>query len=189
MIIEHGVRFNIVGIEKGFWSVETCNNMIREHQDKFVPFSGRALGNHGAAEQPRNYPIESNRAKVKHYDEGLDHLVREYNKNSYNFILSEETTQYINRLTPSEDLNWHKDQLDEIETLYTKRAPYRISVLIYLNNKFKGGATEIYKYEPFKLDTGDALLFCCDMWHRSQPVTEGVKFSFNMWTRGGLPTR
>ena len=80
MIIEHGVRFNIVGIEKGFWSVETCNNMIREHQDKFVPFSGRALGNHGAAEQPRNDPIESNRAKVKHYDEGLDHLVREYNK-------------------------------------------------------------------------------------------------------------
>jgi len=142
------------------------------------------MQNHGAAEQPRNYPIESNRAKVKSVPDDIHQLVREYNRNSYNFALSDETTQYINRLTPSEDLNWHKDNLEEIETLYTKRAPYRISCVVYLNNKFEGGATEIYRYKPFNLNTGDALLFCCDMWHRSTPVTKGVKFSFNMWTRG-----
>ena len=184
MIIQHGTRFNIIGIEKGYWSVDQCNDMIKEHHDKFVPFSSTAMQNHGAAEQPRNYPIDSNRAKVKEVPEDIHKLVREYNDMSYRFALSNETTQYINRLTPSEDLSWHKDNLDEMETLYTKRAPYRISCIIYLNNKFKGGATEIYKYKPFNLNTGDALLFCCDMWHRSTPVTEGVKYSFNMWTRG-----
>ena len=186
MIIKHGVKFNVLGVEKGFWTVDQCNKMIREHQDKFVPMSFTKLGTHGAAEQPRNYPATSNRAVVqnKSVPSDIHELVKEYNRMSYNFVLQDETVQYINKLTPSEDLNWHKDNHEEIETLYTKRAPYRISCLIQLNNKFSGGATEIYRHQPFNLKTGDALLFCCDMWHRSTLVTEGIKYSFNMWTRG-----
>jgi len=186
MIIQHGKKFHVIGVEKNFWSVSQCNSLINAYQDKFIPYSFDKLGTHGAAEQPRNYPATSNRAVVhsKQVPSDIHELVKEYNRNSYNFVLQDETVQYINKLTPAEDLGWHKDNLEEIETLYTKRAPYRISVVIKLNNKFTGGATEIYKHDPFNLNTGDALLFCCDMWHRSTPVTAGTKYSFNMWTRG-----
>ena len=187
MILEHGLKFHVIGLEKAFWSVDQCNSLIEKYNDKFVPMSFKSLNNFGAADQPENYDCTSNRANVNSMDipmNELNQLIHEYNDMSYNFALGDNTVQYINKLTPKHDLGWHKDNLEIIETLYTKRPPYRVSVVIVLNNKFEGGATEIFRHTPYKLNTGDALLFCCDMWHRIQKVTEGVKFSFNLWKQG-----
>ena len=81
-------------------------------------------------------------------------------------------------------MGWHKDNHEDLENYYRHKAPYRISVVINLNNKYDQGETEIFRHEPYKLNTGDAVVFSSHMWHRSKKVTNGTKFSFSWWVTG-----
>ena len=51
----------------------------------------------------------------------------------------------------------------------------QLTLLIYLNEQFEGGATD---FRAFKVTprTGDALLFVHDTWHEGQEVTRGTKY-------------
>ena len=82
-----------------------------------------------------------------------------------------------------EQYKWHCDQPVELANTGGCSATTRlISVVLYLNDDFKGGETEMLgrKYRPQK---GKALIFPSN-WnypHRACPVTEGTKYALVTW--------
>lgn len=51
----------------------------------------------------------------------------------------------------------------------------RLTLLVYLNDGFEGGATDFRDFAVTPR-TGDALLFVHDTWHEGQAVTRGHKY-------------
>lgn len=51
----------------------------------------------------------------------------------------------------------------------------QLTLLIYLNEQFEGGATDFRTFSVTP-HTGDALLFVHDTWHEGQEVTRGTKY-------------
>lgn len=82
-----------------------------------------------------------------------------------------------------EQYKWHTDQT--VEAIATGDGDARtrcVSVVVYLNDDFKGGETEMLgrKYRPRK---GKALIFPSN-WnypHRACPVEEGTKYALVTW--------
>lgn len=82
-----------------------------------------------------------------------------------------------------QEYKWHTDQTEEHDCDTSSR---RISVVVYLNDDFKGGETEMIdrKYKPQK---GKALVFPSN-WtypHRACPVEEGTKYALVAWFHSG----
>jgi len=184
MIIDRE-NFSIVGIQRGFWTMNKCNSVIKNNTDNMVLFDSQERKTYGDSITPNPYPMKVWRQTILEFpDADLWKLAEEYNKRSYQFKLGNDTLQYINKLNKFVDLGWHKDNYEDLENYYAHRAPYRISIVVNLNNKYERGETEIFRHIPFKLNTGDAVVFSSHMWHRSRKVTEGTKFSFAWWVRG-----
>lgn len=78
---------------------------------------------------------------------------------------------------------WHVDQPYDVEQSGNTDAQNRlISVVLYLNDDFEGGHTEMFgrKFEPKK---GKVLIFPSN-WnypHRACPVTKGTKYAVVTW--------
>jgi len=178
-------NFSIIGFQPKFWSVKKCDSLIRSCTEMSV-FDSEKLKTYGEAVSPNPYPYNSLRQTTSIPDADLWTLAQEYNEKSYQFKLGNDTIQYVNKITYRENLNWHKDNYEDLETYYRHKAPYRVSVVVILNNKFERGETEIFRHKPFKLNTGDAVVFCSHMWHRSRKVINGTKWSFSWWA-GGVP--
>ena len=177
-------NFSIVGIKPKFWSVQKCNDIIRNNTDLMSMFDSEKYKTYGDGVSPNPYPMTVWRQNTFIPDADLWKLAEEYNDKSYQFKLGNDTIQYINKITYRENLGWHKDNHEDLENYYRHKAPYRISIVINLNNKYDLGETEIFRHEPFKLNTGDAVVFSSHMWHRSKKVTNGTKFSFSWWITG-----
>jgi predicted 2-oxoglutarate/Fe(II)-dependent dioxygenase YbiX len=82
-----------------------------------------------------------------------------------------------------ERYDWHCDAPEELDATGQCDATSRlISVVVYLNDDFEGGHTEMLgrKYRPQK---GKALIFPSN-WnypHRACPVTKGTKYALVTW--------
>lgn len=78
-----------------------------------------------------------------------------------------------------QEYKWHVDRALEPDCFASSR---RVSVVVYLNDDFKGGETEVIdrKYKPQK---GKALIFPsdCNYPHRACPVEEGTKYALVTW--------
>ena len=186
MIIDKN-NFSIVGIKPNFWKVDKCNAIIKNYSDNMVMFNSETYKTYGDSITPNPYPMTVWRQTILEFaDADLWKLAEEYNQKSYQFKLGSDTLQYINKITTKENLGWHKDNYEDLENYYRHKAPYRISIVINLNNKYEQGETEIFRHKPFKLNTGDAVVFSSHMWHRSRKVNNGTKYSFSWWV-GGVP--
>ena len=82
-----------------------------------------------------------------------------------------------------EQYKWHCDQPVEASTTGGCSANTRlVSVVLYLNDDFKGGETEMLG-RKFRPEKGKALIFPSN-WnypHRACPVTEGTKYALVTW--------
>ena len=89
----------------------------------------------------------------------------------------------ILKYEPGQAYSWHVDQPAEMSHTGDCQATSRcVSVVVYLNDDFKGGETEMLgrKYRPKK---GKALIFPSN-WnypHRACPVEEGTKYALVTW--------
>ena len=184
MIIDRQ-NFSIVGIQPNFWTVEKCNSIIKEYTTDMILFDSEKLNTYGDAISPNPYSVAGWRQTIfKFADADLWKLAEEYNDKSYQFKLGQDTIQYVNKITFRENLGWHKDNHEDLENYYRHKAPYRVSIVVNLNNKYERGETEVFRHKPFKLNTGDAVVFSSHMWHRSRKVINGTKFSFAWWVEG-----
>jgi predicted 2-oxoglutarate/Fe(II)-dependent dioxygenase YbiX len=92
----------------------------------------------------------------------------------------------ILRYGPSQHYGTHADNCHRRpeENFWTKKIDRDISMLIYLNEEFRGGSLSFekfaYDYQP---RTGDLLLFPSDnrYKHGANPVTAGVRYAVVSW--------
>jgi|TARA_B100000035_G_scaffold17721_1_gene14189 PKHD-type hydroxylase len=85
--------------------------------------------------------------------------------------------------------DWHMDEHPENDRRGYRR---KISMSLFLNEDFEGGEfdLELHKpeveprYETFKAQSGKALFFKSDQWHRVRPVTSGLRKSIVAWFYG-----
>lgn len=95
-----------------------------------------------------------------------------------------ETAPYlINKYDEGGFYDWHTDQGygSDMDLEITSRM---ISILIYLNDDFEGGLTEL-PFGHFVPKKGCAAVFPSD-WkfpHRSTPITKGKKYSIATWLK------
>ncbi len=68
------------------------------------------------------------------------------------------------RFKMHKDGPWHEDGLAS-----------QLTLLIYLNEDFEGGATDFRDFAVAPR-AGDALLFVHDTWHEGQAITRGTKY-------------
>lgn len=101
--------------------------------------------------------------------------------------------------TSSQQFKAHYDQCprDEawnIKELTRHKGPRLYTLLIYLNDNYKGGETEFPRLnQKFKLKAGDAVLFHNldnqekqvhkDALHSGNPISTGEKWAANIWIR------
>ena len=82
-----------------------------------------------------------------------------------------------------QEYDWHYDR-SVGESFYTNIEDRELSVVLYLNDDFEGGETQILS-ETFTPVKGKALVFpsCWSFPHRSKPVTKGTKYAVVTWYR------
>ena len=87
------------------------------------------------------------------------------------------------RYEVGEQYNWHYDR-SVGESFHTNIEDRELSVVLYLNDDFEGGETEMLG-ETFTPVKGKALVFpsCWTFPHRSKPVTKGTKYAVVTWYR------
>ena len=88
----------------------------------------------------------------------------------------------------------HKNEEWNLKEIARHKGPRLYTLLIYLNDEYKGGETEFPKLKKkFKLKTGDAVLFNNldkqekqvheDALHSGKPILSGEKWAANVWIR------
>ena len=108
-----------------------------------IMFNSEDWKTYGDSITPNPYPMTVWRQTILEFpDADLWKLAEEYNDKSFQFKLGSDTLQYINKITEKENLGWHKDNYEDLENYYRHKAPFRISVVVNLNNKH-----ELFKYK------------------------------------------
>jgi prolyl 4-hydroxylase len=76
------------------------------------------------------------------------------------------------RYTPGQAFRWHFDGSFRRNAVEASR----LTLMIYLNEGFRGGATEFEDADPVVPETGMALVFTHGLRHQGAPVLHGTKY-------------
>ena len=181
--------FNEPHIVKNFISKEDCQKIIFYSKDQL--FESEIVG--GSHKDIRN--------SMQCWISKDDPMVKKiFDKACSNFDVKPETAESLQvvRYLPNQYYNEHHDSCcenDESCQEFTNRGGQRkLTILIYLNNKFSGGETNFPNLnKKFKLNPGDALVFypldknlstCHELsLHSGLPVKSGEKWIANLWFR------
>ena len=88
-----------------------------------------------------------------------------------------------------DEYGWHRDVHDEP---YSNGLVRKVSFSTILNDDFEGGEFDIEtknpedkrRYETFKSEEYNTIIFPAHMWHRVRPVKSGVRKSIVGWLLG-----
>lgn len=166
-----GMRFLV----HGFLSPDECQSHIH---------ASEALGYEEAAIQTRDGGQAMNKAirnndRILFDDPALAQRLLEQARpwlpdcldNEWQLVGLNERFRFY-RYTPEQYFKWHRDGAFQ-------RSPSEISqltLLIYLNDNYQGGATQLRDEADIRPETGMALVFPHRVMHQGSPITAGVKY-------------
>ncbi|WP_165672757.1 prolyl hydroxylase family protein [Metapseudomonas otitidis] len=166
-----GMRFLI----HGFLSPDECQSHIH---------ASEALGYEEAAIQTRDGGQAMNKAirnndRILFDDPALAQRLLERVRpwlpdcldNEWQLVGLNERFRFY-RYTPEQYFKWHRDGAFQ-------RSPSEISqltLLIYLNDNYQGGATQLRDEADIRPEAGMALVFPHRVMHQGSPITAGVKY-------------
>lgn len=183
--------FNEPHIVRNFISEEDCQKIVSHSEDKL--FDSEIVG--GSHKNIRN--------SMQCWISKDDPIVKKiFDKACLKFNVEPDTAESLQvvRYFPNQYYNEHHDSCCESDDSckeFVKRGGQRkLTVLIYLNNKFSGGETNFPNLrKKFKPNPGDALIFypldknlskCHELsLHAGLPVKSGEKWIANLWFREG----
>ena len=122
------------------------------------------------------------------------HYMRGANKKSgWNLQVDAAESFQIGQYSTGGHYNWHVDglgseTLDEPNNKLLNGKTRKISMVVWLNEDFKGGDFQFHsshlKNNVFKVKQGSIIMFPSWVMHRVTPVKEGTRYSMVSWFLG-----
>ena len=180
-----GRNYSFYSIVINFFTVDECNEVIKKCN------SMKMTGVKVALPEFTEYwkgdsnrfiqKVELTRDQIRRINIAIDN----FNYQTYKFALHNELLNFVARYDkPEHHIDWHRDDYETLEHLYTDIPATRITMTLGLNNKYKGGGFDLKENGLIPLNTGDAVFFCSQEFHRATPIKEGVRYSLTSWRLG-----